>query len=120
LNFGSIAPGAQDGIVTVAAFSKSRTATGVNGPSLIGTSFSSAKFDVFGGEGSAAISFGKPDFIDVSSETSSMRADLNYTYPEYLNSDGTAIVSIGGDLHVGAYQEPGDYTATFEVSVFYY
>ncbi len=120
LAFGTIAPGASAGLVTVSAAGV-RTADG--NVQLITSTASAAPFSITG-SGSLACSVTIPASVSITNGTvlNDMLVDLSSDLSNAALVSlvgGVKTFNVGGTLHVGANQAAGSYSKTFDVSVVY-
>jgi len=130
LAFGSVVPGAAAGTLALTAASPAvPTATGITQPGTQAGTVTAAVFDV-GGEGSFTYSITLPAAaatingpltatMTVDTFTKSAVAGVLGTLSGAAGAAGTQSFYVGGTLHVGANQAPGNYTGTFSVTVAY-
>lgn len=119
LRFGNVIPSGSTGTVIVSTAS-ARTNTGGATPTS-GLAYGAASFDV-NGTGSLTYAITLPTSISISDGAShSMTVDTFTSSPNAVGvlNAGYQELKVGGTLHVGALQELGSYTGTFDVSVAY-
>lgn len=124
LRFGTLVPTGTDGTVTIDPSVASRSTVDVD--TISGAPFGAAVFRV-DGEPGRSVDIDLPTSISLSNGTETMNTDLftSFTTPPGTTSNtpvllgGLVIVNVGATLHVGANQEPGDYSEGFNVTVSY-
>jgi len=124
LRFGTLVPTGTNGTVTIDPSVASRSTVDVD--VISGGFFGAAVFRV-DGEAGRAVDIDLPTSIALSNGNTTMNTDLftSFTTPPGTTSNtpallgGLVIVNVGATLHVGANQEPGDYSQGFNVTVSY-
>jgi len=120
LAFGNIAAGPSAGVVTIAT---DGTRSGVGGVTLIaaGNVSNAAQFSIVGYP-SATFAISLPSSITIANGGYSMTVDnfvSSLGATSTLDVNGENGLNVGADLQVGAGQEPGLYTGSFDVTVAY-
>jgi hypothetical protein len=122
LDFGTIAAGSTGtSVVTIAATSLgARTSTG-DALLVLSNEGNSAQFDVTAGDGLGyALSFTSGTITLTHTDlVNTMSADLTIDAASGTGTGAAYSHYVGGDLSVGAVQEPGLYTGTFELNAIY-
>ena len=122
LRFGSIIPSATAGTVTINPFTEARTSTG--GVTLVGATFSAAKFAGLSSNPSH-LKIDVPNGLITLTHTNGVNTmtvgsfTLNGNKNDWVTSNEVFVFNVGGRLNVGANQVAGTYTGTFNVTVNY-
>lgn len=114
LDFGTVAPTASSGTVTIA---NNGTRSGDANVDLLSTDTGNAGQFTITGEGTSAISASIPG-INLTGAGDNMPATFTNDAPANLTG-GAATINVGGALTVGANQAAGSYTGTFTLTVAY-
>ncbi len=122
LEFGTMLSGPTAGTATVNATTGARTTTG--GVTGVNNDSSAAQFLTFGGPLQFIFVTRGPLPVlvrDGGSETMNVSGlTLNGPVFRFLNGAGLLDLRVGGQLNVGANQEPGTYRGTFDITVTYF
>ena len=122
IHFGSIAAGAIEGTITLGV-DGTITYSGGTFPVDAGDESINASFEI-SGEPYGSVSFTLPLEIILTDPASGQELIMTDflldkgTNPS-LDKDGKLTVSMGATLHIGAHQEAGSYTSSFELMVSY-
>ena len=122
IHFGSIAAGATEGTITLEV-DGTLTYSGGTFPVDAGHESINASFEI-SGQPHGSVSFTLPIEIvltDPASGQELIMTDflLNTGTNPSLDNTGKLTASMGATLHIGAYQEAGSYTSSFELMVSY-
>lgn len=114
LSFGTIAPSASSGTVTIA---NGGARTGDANVDLLSTDAGNAAQFTVGGQGTSAFSTSIPT-INLTGTGANMPVTFTNDAPSALTG-GAATINVGGQLTVGANQAADSYSGTFTVTVAY-
>ncbi len=122
IHFGSIAAGATEGTITLGV-DGTLTYSGGTFPVDAGTETINASFEI-SGEPHGSVSFILPHEVVLIDLVSGQELIMNNLildtgFITTLDKDGKLTANMGATLHIGAHQEAGSYSNTFEVMVSY-
>lgn len=122
LEFGTMISGPTAGTATVNAFTGGRTTTG--GVTGVTNDSSAARFVTYGGPLQFIfVTRGPLPVLTRDGGTETMNVSgltLDGATFRFLNAAGVVDLNVGGTLQVGADQEPGTYSGTFDITVTYF
>lgn len=122
IHFGSIAAGATEGTITLNPGGTLSYSGGVF-PVDAGDESINASFEI-SGEPNGSVGFTLPFEIALINPASGLELIMNdflldTGFSANLDNEGKLTANLGATLHIGAHQEPGSYSSSFEIMVSY-